>query len=223
MRPHPQAAHRFSSWEVAERGLGPEPVWPPAFALRGPVCDFRLSPMLRPNRFTRAFRDGCRRPAGRFQCPALFAVRPFRNEAHDGRKAARPSGLRGFRPPDSPAPRLRGHPQSQIIAGKGLRSLKRLTQCPARSSPPHAMALVPDALPTRRDEQSLVEVLGQARKSDREITKAGKSTALAGSGSENYRGRSRAFEIIAVLIRHEHRVCAETPRTDFDPLRTFRA
>ena len=102
-------ARLIAPWPSGREGRGsrrsaggcPEPMWPPAFALRGPEIFFgsrRCSAAIGARERSGA---GVVRPVGclSFSIPNLFAVYSQSDcQAHGGRRGAGPSGLHGFMP-----------------------------------------------------------------------------------------------------------------------------
>ena len=119
------------------RSLGgcPEPMWPPAFALRGP-CDVFSARAEAPSRSVRV--SSWR--AGIVQSCRLI---PLPTEAHDGRRVSGPSGLRGFSPANSPASPQPGFHNPSLQPERGpqsstMRSDDRTTGRPPLRSRPAA-------------------------------------------------------------------------------------
>ncbi|WGM32390.1 hypothetical protein KKHFBJBL_02642 [Brevundimonas sp. NIBR11] len=94
----------------SRRSLGgrPEPRWPPAFALRGPMNVFRLAPRLRPRPGPRASPSGCTdTPGGPVSPPRRRSAQvpgPLDPQAIGPRRAAGsgPPGSEVSRPSDNP-------------------------------------------------------------------------------------------------------------------------
>ena len=87
-------------------GGRPEPMWPPAFALRGPDENFRLAPRLRRGRLDLSSRWwASSRPVGCASCgpDAWRRLIPERLKPTTGGGFQAPPGSGVLRPPDSPA------------------------------------------------------------------------------------------------------------------------
>ena len=136
--------------EVAERGrLARNRMMAPAFALRDRDVFSASPPWLRVIAASERFGAGIAWPTGAclFPAPGLSPFRPFRNQARTGGGCQAPGFLR-FKPVDSPFARREG---AQPVPPRGPVPPRAAQGRSAASrndhTPPHAMALAPDALP----------------------------------------------------------------------------
>ena len=119
-------------------GGRPEPIGPPAFALRGPDENFRLAPGLRRDRFTRAAGDGLRAACEVcvvFDPHALRRLNPVRPRPATGGGCQVPPGSTVCHPMDSPASApVRASTDPGSTPDQGPRP-RAAIQFPARSRP----------------------------------------------------------------------------------------
>ncbi len=131
-------------------GGRPEPIWPPAFALRGPDENFPLAPGLRRDRFTRAAGDGLRAACRGSVCSTpgpLRRLNPVRPKPTTGGGCQVPPGSTVCHPADSPASApVRA---STDPGRRRIRVLGRAQRCsfPLDRAPSHVRLLGPGRLP----------------------------------------------------------------------------